>query len=106
MPQLEALVAEHPLRERLREQLMLALYRSGRQADALRVYRDGRRLLVDELGLEPSQPLQQLEQAILRQDPDAGAQAEPRHRVTAPRPDPGRRCARARRASRLRQVSC
>jgi DNA-binding SARP family transcriptional activator/ABC-type branched-subunit amino acid transport system substrate-binding protein/streptogramin lyase len=66
--ELEALVAENPLRERLRGQLMLALYRSGMQARALEVYRDARRLLLDELGLEPSQELRRLEGAILRQD--------------------------------------
>lgn len=68
--ELESLVATHPLRERLRAHLMLALYRSGRQADALAAYRDTRRLLADELGLEPSRRLQQLERAILRQDAD------------------------------------
>ena len=66
---LEALVAEHPLRERLRGQLMLALYRAGRQAEALELYQETRRLLVDELGIEPSPNLQRLETAILRQDP-------------------------------------
>jgi DNA-binding SARP family transcriptional activator/streptogramin lyase len=66
--ELEALVAEHPYRERLRAQLMLALYRSGRQADALDVYRAGRRVLQDELGLEPGNELRDLETAILRQD--------------------------------------
>jgi DNA-binding SARP family transcriptional activator len=69
VPELEGLVTEHPLRERLRGQLMLALYRCGRQADALAAYQAARRTLADELGIEPSQPLQQLEQAILRQDP-------------------------------------
>jgi DNA-binding SARP family transcriptional activator len=69
VPELETIVARHPLRERPRGQLMLALYRSGRQADALQVYQDGRRTLVEELGLEPGRPLQQLEQAILHQDP-------------------------------------
>jgi YVTN family beta-propeller protein len=68
--ELEALVAENPYRERLRGQLMLALYRSGRQAEALAAYQDGRRLLVDELGIEPSRALQQLERSILRQDPN------------------------------------
>jgi YVTN family beta-propeller protein len=67
--ELEALVAAHPLRERLRGLLMLALYRSGRQAEALKVYQQTRDALVDELGLEPSRELHELEQAILRQDP-------------------------------------
>jgi YVTN family beta-propeller protein len=63
--ELEALIAENPHRERLRGQLMLALYRSGRQAEALEAYRDARRALVDELGIEPSEQLQQLEKQIL-----------------------------------------
>src|SRR5205823_5198281 len=67
--ELERLVAEHPLRERLRGQLMLALYRAGRQAEALEAYQATRRALVDELGIEPSPALQELEKAILRQDP-------------------------------------
>jgi ABC-type transport system substrate-binding protein/DNA-binding SARP family transcriptional activator len=67
--ELEALVREHPLRERVRRQLMLALYRSGRQADALQAYRDARRELLDELGLEPGRSLQELERAILAHDP-------------------------------------
>jgi DNA-binding SARP family transcriptional activator len=66
--ELEALVAQHPLRERLCGQLMLALYRSGRQAEALEVYQATRRALVDELGIEPSPALQQLNGAILRQE--------------------------------------
>jgi DNA-binding SARP family transcriptional activator len=66
--ELEGLVAEHPLRERLHGQLMLALYRSGRQAEALAAYQAARRMLVDELGIEPGTALQALEQAILRQD--------------------------------------
>ena len=69
VPELEALVHQHPLRERLRGQLMLALYRSGRQADALAVYRSGRLLLGEELGLEPGEHLRRLERAILEQDP-------------------------------------
>jgi ABC-type transport system substrate-binding protein/DNA-binding SARP family transcriptional activator/DNA-binding beta-propeller fold protein YncE len=67
--ELEALVAEHPLREGPRAQLMLALYRSGRQADALEAYRAGRSLLSAELALEPSPALRELEQSILRQEP-------------------------------------
>jgi len=66
--ELQALVAEQPFRERLRVQLMLALYRTGRQTEALDAYQDARRILVDELGIEPSAPLRELEQAILRQD--------------------------------------
>lgn len=66
--ELQALVSLHPLDERLRAQLMLALYRSGRQADALESYRAFRRLASDELGLEPGPELRELEQAILRQD--------------------------------------
>jgi DNA-binding SARP family transcriptional activator len=64
----EALVRANPLRERLRGQLMLALYRSGRQADALKTYHEGRRILVDELGIEPGRALQQLYAQILRQE--------------------------------------
>ena len=67
--ELEGLVSRHPLRERPRGQLMLALYRCGRQAEALQAYQDTRRVLVDELGIEPSRELAQLEQALLRQDP-------------------------------------
>lgn len=66
--ELEALIAENPYRERLRGALMLALYRSGRQAEALAVYQDARHALVDELGIEPSGTLQRLEKAILIQD--------------------------------------
>ena len=67
--ELEALVAAHPLREGLLAQLMLALYRAGRQAEALECYRVARQALVDELGIDPGPALQELEQAILRQDP-------------------------------------
>jgi predicted ATPase/DNA-binding SARP family transcriptional activator len=67
--ELQALVAEQPLRQRLTAHLMLALYRSGRASEALEVYRQTRRLLVDELGLEPGEELRALERAILRADP-------------------------------------
>src|SRR5262249_3838692 len=66
--ELDGLVAEHPLREPIRAQLMLALYRSGRQAEALEVYREGRTALVDRLGIEPGPALQELERSMLRQE--------------------------------------
>jgi DNA-binding SARP family transcriptional activator len=69
LSELEAIVASQPLRERPYQPLMVALYRCGRQADALAVYRKARRALVDELGIEPGQPLRRLERAILQQDP-------------------------------------
>ena len=84
LPSSEALVRDHPLRENLRRLLILALYRAGRQADALAVMQDARASLRDELGLDPSQALQQLEKAILLQDPSllpvGPPQAEPRCR--------------------------
>ena len=76
--ELEALVREDPLRERRRAQLMLALYRSGRQAEALDTYRSGRKLLADELGLEPGDELRRLEKAILEQDPAIAAPVPPK----------------------------
>jgi DNA-binding SARP family transcriptional activator len=82
--ELQALVGAHPLRERLRGQLMRALYRSGRQAEALAAYQDARRALVDELGIEPSPALRDLERAILAQDPELSAAPL----ATAARPAP------------------
>lgn len=79
---LEALVREHPFREELRRLLVLALYRSGRQADALAAYRESEQLLRSELGLEPSSALRQLERAILGQDPALDAPARPGEPVT------------------------
>ena len=69
IPELEVLVAQHPYREQLHAHLMVALYRAGRQADALEAFRRARRVLVDELGLEPGRELQRLEAAVLAQDP-------------------------------------
>jgi len=97
VPELERLVREQPLREGFRAQLMLALYRSGRQAEALQAYQDARRVLLEELGIDPSPRLRELEQAILRQDESLGppapaapeAAAEPsrlrrKHRLVIP----------------------
>lgn len=84
VPALEALRIEHPLRERPAELLMMALYRSGRQADALAVYRRVRSALIDELGLEPQPALQELEARILRHDPELQQPA------VAPRADTGK----------------
>ena len=94
---LEQLVEANPLRERLRAQLMLALYRSGRQADALEMYQRGRRRLVDELGLEPSESLRKLEARILQHDPALERpSAVPR---AAEKPPPGSRRTTTRRAA-------
>ena len=94
VPELERLVAEHPLRERLRAQLMLALYRAGRQADALAVYQRARKTLVDELGIEPGESLRALERAILAHDPSLSltpaGHAGPRRMPVPPHPLLGR----------------
>lgn len=81
--ELTELVAQHPLRETLRGSLMLALHGSGRQPDALAVYEQGRRLLADELGLDPSNALRELHEQILRGHPEAG----PAEEVAAARPE-------------------
>jgi predicted ATPase/DNA-binding SARP family transcriptional activator len=83
----EALVAEHPLRERSRRQLMLALYRCGRQAEALAAYRSARGALIEELGIEPGRELKELEAAILRQEASLDvepAEVRARRRLPAP----------------------
>jgi predicted ATPase/DNA-binding SARP family transcriptional activator len=85
--ELEALTAEQPYREKFLEQRLLALYRCGRQAEALEVYRSARELLAEELGLDPSPALQELERAILRQEPGLAAPAAPT-RSTRPLPVP------------------
>jgi len=87
--ELEALVGRHPLRERLRRQQMLALYRTGRQAEALAAYRDARQTLLGELGIEPTRALQELEKAILAQDPGLDVETQRAPRDAAP----GRRAA-------------
>jgi peptide/nickel transport system substrate-binding protein len=91
VPELELLIARNPKRERLVGQYMLALYRSGRQADALAAYRTARQGLVEELGLEPGRELRRLEAAVLAQDPalDLPRMAGPE--PTAPDPTEGRR---------------
>jgi DNA-binding SARP family transcriptional activator len=81
--ELERVVAEEPLRERPRGQLMLALYRAGRQAEALDAYKEARRALVEELGIEPGRELKELEAAILAQDPSLET---PVRREPAPEP--------------------
>jgi DNA-binding SARP family transcriptional activator len=91
--ELERLVAEHPLRERFRRQLMLSLYRCGRQADALAAYQDARRVLLEELGLEPGRALQDLERAILNHDPRLDAPAPERSEKSGRDGHPGRRAA-------------
>ena len=87
--ELESLIRDNPLRERLRGQLMLALYRSGRQADALEVYRQTGQTLRDELGLAPGRDLQRLQTAILRQEPTLDPSVEPSVRAQPSEPEAG-----------------
>jgi DNA-binding SARP family transcriptional activator len=86
--ELSTLVVRHPLRERLRGQLIVALYRSGRQADALEAYRDAKRTLDEELGLEPSPALRELERAILTHDESLAATAVVDDRGSSEPPPP------------------
>src|SRR5205085_3890337 len=69
VPDLTAMVADHPLRERMRGLLMIALYRCGRHAEALRVFQDGRRVLAEELGIDPGGDLSRIHQQVLTSDP-------------------------------------
>lgn len=90
--ELQTLVREHPLRERPAAQLMLALYRSGRQAEALEVYRETRVVLNRELGIDPSSSLQRLEGEILHQDPGLDWRPPPSEpTATEPSPPPSSR---------------
>ena len=89
--ELEALIAANPVRDRLRGQLILTLYRCGRQAEALEVYRETRRVLADELGLEPSPELRELERAILQHDPALRGSPVRTAVATQPGIRPGRR---------------
>jgi YVTN family beta-propeller protein len=100
LPELEAFVVAHPLRERARGQLMLALYRAGRQPEALRVYEDARRKLAEELGLEPGEPLKRLQQAILEEDP---ALEPPPHAAAEPAKATGARAIAVRGSHRGRR---
>ena len=93
--ELGQLTREHPWRERLHGQLMLALYRSGRQADALDAYRRAREVLVDELGIEPGAELRELHQKVLDQDPSLEASHAAADGAPGPAPAPGRRRWRA-----------
>ncbi len=81
--EIEALVAGHPLRERLRGHLMLALYRSGRQSEALAAYQEARRVLVEEFGIDPTRALQELERKILLQEPSLDLAHAPRQAAEA-----------------------
>ena len=102
--ELQQLTGEHPWRERLHAQLMLALYRSGRQAEALEAYRDAREVLVEQLGIEPGSELRELHQAILAHDPALDGAG--RARSTAPVAAGSARCRRRRTARSVARASC
>ena len=118
VPELQAFVREQPLRERPRGQLMLALYRSGRQAEALEDFRTARQTLIEELGVEPSVALRELHEAILRQDPILELPARSPERAVAvdqpvdPASDPGlpgsepKQCVHCARWSRFCSANC
>jgi DNA-binding SARP family transcriptional activator/tetratricopeptide (TPR) repeat protein len=92
VPDLTAMVADHPLRERMRGLLMIALYRGGRPAEALRVFADGRRVLADELGIDPGSELSRIHQQVLTSDPALSLPAARGRAVAAdPHPRPGHR---------------
>ncbi len=99
--ELEQLVRRHPLRERLRAQLMLGLYRCGRQVEALAAYRETRQVLHDELGLDPGIRLRELEQAVLRQDPGLAWRRAPARAITTDAPSPGAEPTSAERPGRV-----
>jgi DNA-binding SARP family transcriptional activator len=86
--ELHSLISDHPLRERLHELLMLALYRSGRPAEALNAYRHARTVLIDEIGVEPGHELRELEKAILNRDPALDFASGPEQVVPSTRPEP------------------
>jgi DNA-binding SARP family transcriptional activator/DNA-binding beta-propeller fold protein YncE len=100
VPELESLVAEYPLRERPRAQLMIALYRTGRQSEALQVYREARRRFAEELGIDPGPELQSLEKAILVQDPALAPPTRPAASLS-----PAKRRTRRRVAALVRTVA-
>ncbi len=102
LAQLERLIAEHPLRERLHAQRMLALYRSGRQAEALEAYAAARRRLVDDVGVEPSAELRELQERILRQDPSLRQEPAPAEAKPAEQMPPATRAPPARPTARRR----
>ena len=105
MPALRSALVDNPFRERLWGQLMLALYRSGRQADALETFQEARRVLADELGLEPGPELRRLQEAILAHDPAIAAVPSSAGAAATSRPF-RRRSSAARTSSARSRPSC